>query len=124
MNEPRVESDLADLEENLRRAVEFVRGLTFERFVQDQLAQYAVMRALEIVGESSKRIPERVRVLEPEVPWKAMAGMRDRLIHAYDSVNLELVWSTVRATIPPLLPRIVELRRRVSASSPQAPSDE
>ena len=123
MNEPRVESHLADLEENLRRAEEFVHGLTFHEFAQDQLAQYAVMRALEIVGESSKRIPEHVRALEPGVPWKAMAGMRDRLIHAYESVNLELVWSTIRVTIPPLIPRIAELRRRVRDSSAETPSE-
>ena len=85
--------------------------------------QYAVIRALEIMGESVKRIPEEVRVLEPMVPWKAMAGMRDRLIHGYDNVNLGLVWSTVCVTIPPLLPLIAELRQKLRESDTHIQAD-
>lgn len=124
MKTPEVENHLADLEENLLRAIEFVQNSTFEDFREDHRTQYAVVRALEIVGESSKRVPDWVRALEPAVPWKAMAGMRDRLIHAYDDVNLELVWSTIRVTIPPLLPRIAELRRRIRASSAESSSED
>ena len=114
MKEPQVEEYLADLEENLKRAVDFCAETTVELFEGDYRNQYAVIRALEIVGESAKRIPEGIRVRDPEIPLKAMAGMRDRLIHGYDSVNLALVWKTVRTTIPPLLPRIGALRNALA----------
>ena len=111
MKDPRIEDYLADLEENLQRAVDFTKDLNLEDFEADFRTQYAVIRALEIIGESVKRIPEEVKAKEPGVPWKAMAGMRDRLIHGYDNVNLGLVWSTVRVTIPLLLPHIAKLKR-------------
>ncbi len=123
MKEARIEDYLADLEENLKRAVDFAKDLSFEDFEKDHRTQYAVIRALEIMGESVKRIPDQVRALEPRVPWKAMAGMRDRLIHGYDNVNLGLVWSTVRVTIPPLLPYIAELRRNLLSRDTQTQAD-
>jgi len=112
MKEPQVEDYLADLEENLKRAVEFCSDTTFEEFERDYRNQYAVIRALEIVGESAKRIPDGIRDLDPGIPWKAMAGMRDRLIHGYDSVNLALVWKTATSTIPSLLPSIEEFKKK------------
>ncbi|HUX40523.1 MAG TPA: DUF86 domain-containing protein [Rectinemataceae bacterium] len=123
MKEPHVEDYLADLEENLQRAVDFAKDSSFEDFEKDYRTQYAVIRALEIIGESVKRIPEDLRLLEPEVPWKSMAGMRDRLIHGYDNVNVGLVWSTVRVTIPPLLPRIAELRLKLLEPDTQTKTD-
>ncbi len=64
-------------------AEEFVNNLTFEEFASDRKTQFAVIRTLEIIGEAAKNIPFEVREKHPSVPWKDLAGIRDKLIHAY-----------------------------------------
>jgi uncharacterized protein with HEPN domain len=72
--------------------------------IGDQKTIYAVVRALEIIGEAVRKIPGSVRNRYPEIPWKNMAGMRDKLIHEYFGVNLRIVWDAVQKDIPPLKP--------------------
>jgi uncharacterized protein with HEPN domain len=81
--------------ENLRLAREFTEGLSSAaELAADRKALYAVIRALEVVGEATKRVPQEIRDRAPGVPWAAMAGMRDRLIHGYREVDASLVWRT------------------------------
>jgi uncharacterized protein with HEPN domain len=72
-------------------------------FRASPLIQAAVVRNLEIVGEAAKQLPQDFRDEHPTVPWREMTGMRDLLIHAYHRVDLDLVWSTVETSLPPLL---------------------
>ena len=65
---------------------------------------FAVISALEIVGEATRRIPDDVRLRYTEVPWRGMAGMRDRIIHGYDIVDLQVVWDVVWHDIPKVRP--------------------
>jgi uncharacterized protein with HEPN domain len=78
-----------------------------ETFLARDYLQDAVIRCLEIVGEATKRLSPELRLLHPGVPWRAMAGMRDVLIHAYDRVDLEEVWMAYQ--------RFPEIRRHVDA---------
>lgn len=84
------------------RARLFVEGFSMEAFAADVKTQYAVVRALEVIGEAVKRVPAEVQAMADEIPWRAMAGMRDNLIHGYDEVNLQIVWRTVQARLPEL----------------------
>jgi uncharacterized protein with HEPN domain len=84
----------------MEAAKDFVSDCTFEDFTGDIKTQYAVIRALEIIGEAAKNVPEDIRQKYPSVPWKDLAGIRDKLIHAYFGVDLEVVWLSVKEGIP------------------------
>jgi len=87
----------------------FVVGINFEDFQQDDKTSSAVIRKLEIIGEACKQIPETVRQKYPSVPWREMAGMRDKLIHFYFGVDYELVWETIKSRIPEIKPVINQI---------------
>ncbi len=83
--------------------------LTLDAFLADDTLQRAFVRSLEIIGEAAKKVPDDFRVAHPNVEWRAMAGMRDRLIHGYFGVDLELVWDVVRNKIPELRAELVRI---------------
>jgi uncharacterized protein with HEPN domain len=100
------ERDIRDYLQDILNAIElaesFVTDMTFNEFQVDTKTSFAVIRALEIIGEATKSIPGPIRAQYAEIPWKGFAGMRDKLIHAYFGVNLEVVWDTIQQDLPPL----------------------
>jgi len=84
----------------------FVEGMSFEEFRADDKTASAVIRKFEIIGEATKNIPDEIRHQYPTVPWKEMAGMRDRLIHFYFGMDYKLVWTTIKERLPQVKPEI------------------
>lgn len=101
-----VKDCIQDIYDAMEAAEEFISGWTFEEFTEDRKTQFAVVRALEIIGEATKNVPFEMRDKYPSVPWKDLAGIRDKLIHAYFGVNLEVVWLSVKEGIPESKPDI------------------
>lgn len=116
MNAPRQFADfLEDIRSAAQKAQQFAAGLSFDAFAVDEKTVFAVVRALEIIGEAAKRIPQEVRDANPDVPWRAMAGIRDKLTHDYTSVNLEIVWKTIEEDLPGLVSQIERILRDTEA---------
>ena len=97
---------LGDIQEAIRRARRYTEGQNYEQFLADSKTQDAVIRALEILGEATKKLSLSLRETHPEIPWKSMAGVRDKLIHDYFGVNVDIVWQIVRDQLPELLEKI------------------
>ena len=114
-NEVIVTREYSDYIEDILTAIEkaetFIKDLSYEDFINDEKTVYAVIRALEIIGETTKKIPDDIRLNNTEIPWKDMAGMRDVLIHNYISVDVETVWLTVKDKIPQIKPLIEGLAK-------------
>lgn len=99
----RDEATLLDVARALRLIVEFTRDLHADMFFEDIKTQSAVLHQLLVLGEAVKRLSPAFRNTHPEIPWSLIAGMRDNLIHEYDSADLEEVWRTAQRDVPHLL---------------------
>ncbi|MCD5401739.1 DUF86 domain-containing protein [candidate division NPL-UPA2 bacterium] len=102
---------LKDILEAMQAIEEFVEKMDFKEFENSDLVSSAVIRKFEIMGEAVKNIPRDLVQDNPEIPWRRMAGMRDRLIHFYFGVKYDLIWQTIKKEIPylkPLIQKILE----------------
>jgi uncharacterized protein with HEPN domain len=97
------------IQSSVDRILSYTEGLDFDSFLQNHLVQDAVVRQLEIIGEATKGISYEFRDQNPQIPWKVMSGMRDKLIHDYIEVDFKMVWSTATKDIPELNRLIKEL---------------
>jgi len=100
---------LKDIFQNMQDAEEFIEGLSYEQFLADKRTFNAVVRSLEVIGEAAKNVPDEIRTKYPLVPWKEMAGMRDKVIHFYFGVDHEAVWIAVKDRIPAVRPWIEQI---------------
>lgn len=100
---------IKDLLESMENAEAFAGNMSYEDFSGDMKTSYAIVRCIEIIGEASKNIPHNIRRKYPGIPWKKMAGMRDKVIHFYFGVNFRSVWLVVKNEIPSLKPQLKKI---------------
>jgi len=99
----RDEAYLLDILIEARKALKFIEGLTWEQFEQSELHQNAVIRPLEIIGEAARLVSTQTKDKHPDIPWKQMTGLRNRLIHEYSSIDFNTVWDTIKIDLPALI---------------------
>ena len=100
---------LKDILEACQRACAYTADMTFEQFLTDTKTQDAVIRNVEIIGEAIKQLTDAVTERHTDIPWSQAARMRDRLIHHYFGINLDVVWSVIREDLPVLRQQIQEI---------------
>ncbi len=93
----------------IKRIERYVDGVSYEQFMKSNLIQAAVIREIEIIGEATKKLNQKFKEKHQDIPWKSIAGMRDKLIHDYFGVDLDAVWETVKKDIPILKDKIKKL---------------
>jgi len=103
------EDYLRDMLENAEKALSFVRGMDYDGFCTDDKAVYAVIRAFEIIGEAARQIPENVRQSQPEIQWREISAMWNKLTHEYFGVNTKVIWRTVHEDLPIIIPLLKKM---------------
>ena len=94
---------LTDIVLSARLISAYVEGVGQEQFFQDTRLQDSVIRRLEIIGEAAGRVSPEFRSGHPEIPWGSMIGMRNRMIHGYDDIDIGVAWNTSQESVPNLL---------------------
>lgn len=104
---------LADIREAIQRIQAYTTDLSYAQFLADEKTQDAVIRNIEILGEAVKHLSAELTATHPEVEWKSIAGMRDKLVHEYFGVNLDILWDVLSSKLTPLralIERIIQTR--------------
>lgn len=97
---------LRHMNEAAEAAMVFVAGMAKTELERDRKTLFAVIRCIEIVGEAAARVSDATRAAAPDIPWSAIVGMRNRLVHAYFDVDTDVVWKTVSDELPVLADRL------------------
>lgn len=108
---------LSDIKEAIKRIRLYTNNMDYESFLKDIKVQDAVVRNLEIMGEATKSLPGEIRNKYPQIPWKELAGVRDRLIHLYFGVNYDIVWDIVKKELPNIFLQIEEILNKETADN-------
>jgi len=95
--------------EAAREAVGYIKDLPREDFNSQRPLQHSIVRCIEIIGEAASRISPELRGTNPHIPWQDMIGMRNRLVHAYFDLDLDLIWITAKQELPDIIPRLEAL---------------
>jgi uncharacterized protein with HEPN domain len=100
---------LEDMLDAARKAVGFTKDRSRKDLDEDEMLSLALVRLLEIIGEAARFVPEEIRNTHPKVPWREIASTRNRLIHGYFAVDLDVIWAIVKQDIPPLINQLEDI---------------
>jgi uncharacterized protein with HEPN domain len=98
-----------DILDSINDIKSFTKGMNFSQFTKDRKTINAVIRSVEVTGEAAKKIPKALRDKYPDIPWKKMAGMRDKMIHEYFGIDVEILWKVAKKDLPSLKPIIEKM---------------
>lgn len=101
---------IADIIEAIEKIERYISGLDHDAFVHDEKTMDAVVRNLEIIGEAGRRTPESFRRQHPEIEWARIVGLRNRIVHAYFGIDLEIIWEILQKDLSVLKSRIATVK--------------
>ena len=101
---------LADIIDSIEKIERYVAGLSRDGFLADEKTIDAVVRNLEIIGEASKRLPQSFQSQHPEIQWRRIVGLRNRIVHDYFGLDLEIIWEIVQHELPALKAKLSAIR--------------
>ncbi|MBX2927537.1 MAG: DUF86 domain-containing protein [Saprospiraceae bacterium] len=99
--------------DSFSKILQYLDGISYTAFLESEEKQDAVMRKIEVAGEATKRLSATLREQYDYIPWRAIAGMRDKLIHDYLDVDIDTVWATASEDIPSLIPEIESVIQQI-----------
>lgn len=109
---------LEDMRESMHRILEYTDGLSYEEFKASNLKTDAVIRNLEIIGEASKNVPDRIKQKYPEIPWKQMYGLRNFVVHEYFGIDHENIWKIISDNLPKNIQDLEAIIEKENKESP------
>ena len=98
-----------DILESVDKIERYVKGMSYDNFVENEMIIDAVIRNLEVIGEASKNIPENIREQYTTIPWRRIIGLRNIMIHGYFGIDLSIIWEIITKNLPETKPSIVEM---------------
>lgn len=102
-----------DIRIAIGKIIDYTKDVSYKEFSQDAKTIDAVVRNLEIIGEAVKRFPSEIHLQYPQVPWKKIGAMRDKVIHEYFGIDVEIIWQTVKEDIPELNRQIDKVYKKI-----------
>ncbi len=104
---------IQDIIDSIDAIFEFIGTAGYDEFIIDRKTVYATVRAIQVIGEAAKKVPDDIRDRYREVPWRNMAGMRDKVTHEYFGVQMKILWNTVKVDLPPLKNTMLQILREL-----------
>lgn len=102
---------IEDIVESIRKIDEYIKKIEYKQFAEDEKTVDAVVRNLEIIGEASKNIPGEIKEKYKEINWKGIAGLRDRIVHQYFGIDLELIWFIIKNELSPIKDKLNKIKK-------------
>ncbi|MBI2252789.1 MAG: DUF86 domain-containing protein [Armatimonadetes bacterium] len=106
---------IQDILDSILEISEFIHDMKYKEFLKDKKTINAVVRSIEVIGEAVKNLSQTIKDKYQNVPWKKMSGMRDKLIHEYFGIDLEIIWKTVKEELPLIKPLILEIFKELES---------
>ncbi len=100
---------ISDILDCIHYISDFIGESDYDEFIDDNKTSSAVVLKLIVIGESTKNVPDRIREKYPDVPWKGMTGLRDRIAHGYFGIDYEIIWEVIKEQLPTLEPEIARM---------------
>ena len=108
---------ISDILDCIHYIADFIGERNYDEFIADNKTSSAVVLKLIVIGEATKNLPENIREKYPDVPWKSMTGLRDRVAHGYFGIDYEIIWEVIKTQLPKLEPRMAEILEEMDSES-------